>query len=113
MVHAVLHVLVPCLLALAFYRSQWRSVFGVWLATLVVDLDHLLADPIYDPERCSIGFHPLHTVPAIAVYVVLFAAPRLHDAVGRPRSPKQVAVLHWVGGGLLIHMALDALDCWI
>ena len=113
MVHAVLHVLVPCLLALAFYRSRWRTVLGVWLATLAVDLDHLLANPIYDPERCSIGFHPLHTAPAIAVYAILCAAPWLHGALGRPWPSKHVAALHWIGGGLLIHMALDALDCWI
>ena len=33
------------------------------MATMLVDLDHLFADPIYDPDRCSIGFHPLHQYP--------------------------------------------------
>ena len=65
------------------------------VATMIVDLDHLLADPIYDPERCSIGFHPLHTTPAIAVYVLLAAWPKTR----------------LVGVGLLIHMALDLGDC--
>jgi hypothetical protein len=37
--------------------------------TIIVDLDHLLADPIYDPNRCSIGFHPLHSYPAIVIYL--------------------------------------------
>ena len=62
---------------------------------MLVDLDHLLADPIYDPNRCSIGFHPLHTYPAIAAYVVLLV----------PRVTRLFAL------GLIIHMALDALDC--
>lgn len=64
-------------------------------ATMLVDLDHLLADPIYDPNRCGIGFHPLHSYPAIAAYALLFI----------PRPTRLVAL------GLLIHMALDALDC--
>ena len=65
------------------------------LLTMLVDADHLLADPVFDPERCSIGFHPLHTAPAIVLYagLALFRRTRL------------------VGLGLLIHMALDALDC--
>ncbi len=65
------------------------------LATMLVDLDHLLADPIYDPSRCSIGFHTLHTFPAIAAYVALLI----------PRVSRLLAL------GLVIHMALDALDC--
>ncbi len=67
------------------------------LATMLVDLDHLLADPIYDPSRCSIGFHPLHTFPAIAAYVLLLI----------PRVSRLPAL------GLVIHMALDALDCLV
>ena len=65
-------------------------------ATMLVDLDHLLANPIYDPNRCSIGFHPLHTTFPVIVYVLLtlFSKTRL------------------VGLGLVIHMALDYIDCY-
>ena len=65
------------------------------LATMLVDLDHLLADPVYDPNRCGIGFHPLHTAPAIAGYAVL--------SLLRPTR--------LIGVGLLVHMALDLADC--
>lgn len=65
------------------------------LSTMLVDLDHLLADPVYDPQRCGIGFHPLHSYPAIAAYA-LFLIPR----------PTRLVAL-----GLVIHMVLDALDC--
>jgi hypothetical protein len=65
------------------------------LLTMLVDVDHLLADPVYDPQRCSIGFHPLHSPPAIAVYAGLVLLP----------------VTRLVGLGLVIHMALDATDC--
>jgi hypothetical protein len=84
------------------------------LATIVVDLDHLLAAPIYDPGRCSLGFHPLHTVPAIAVYFVLAALP----LALRPKSnaldlPPAARTLHLIGLGLVIHMALDLGDCLV
>ena len=65
------------------------------LSTMLVDLDHLLADPVYDPQRCGIGFHPLHSYPAIAAYALFLI----------PRQTRVVAL------GLVIHMALDALDC--
>ena len=95
MLHLVLHVAVPGLVAGLFFRDRWKTAWLVMLATMVVDLDHLLADPIYDPERCSIGFHPLHTLPAIALWGLLAV-------------PKRTRL---IGLGLLIHMALDALDC--
>lgn len=96
-VHLILHAVVPLFVALALYRPAWRKSWIIMLATMAVDLDHLLADPIYDPGRCSIGFHPLHSYPAVAVYIALLA----------PRKTRLVAT------GLIIHMVLDALDCVI
>jgi hypothetical protein len=65
------------------------------LATMLVDLDHLLATPIFDPGRCSINFHPLHTYWAMAGYVVLLFF----------RKTRIIAV------GLLFHMLTDYIDC--
>lgn len=112
MLHIGLHVAVPLLVALAFYRSRWRHAAVILTGTMLVDVDHLLADPIYDPARCSIGFHPLHTTPAIVVYAVLFSIPLL---VGRKADASGIRVaahtLHLIGLGLLMHMALDWIDC--
>ena len=94
-IHLLLHVAVPLGIALAFFRARWRSAFLIMIATMLVDLDHLLATPLYDPNRCSIGFHPLHTWPAMLVYAGLLI-------------PKRTQL---VGLGLVIHMALDGLDC--
>jgi hypothetical protein len=110
--HIALHFLVPWLVAIGLYRGHWRAAFAILVATMMVDLDHLLADPIYDPDRCSIGFHPLHTAPAMAFYLALFLLPRF----GRPMPNKPFAwstgpVLQCIGLGLLIHMALDGIDC--
>lgn len=112
MLHIALHFAVPLLVALVFYRSHWRQVALILIATMLVDLDHLLADPIYDPGRCSIGFHPLHTAPAIMLYAILFALPLVVDRKSyAPNLHPAVHVLHLVGVGLLIHMALDGSDC--
>lgn len=100
------------LVALTFYRPGWRAVAAILIATMLVDVDHLLADPIYDPERCSIGFHPLHTAPAIAFYVALAGLPFVLKSQANDTGPKPtVRTLHLIGLGLLIHMALDLGDC--
>ena len=114
MIHIVLHFIVLVLVALAFYREGWRNAAFILIATMIVDADHLLANPIYDPNRCSIGFHPLHTLPAIAVYVMLFVLPlflgRKKDGDGLNSTGR---LIHLIGLGLLIHMALDWIDCLV
>ncbi len=97
MLHLALHALVPGLVAALFCRPAWGRAWLVMLATMLVDVDHLLATPVYDPGRCSIGFHPLHTAPMTAVYAVLALPSRTR----------------LIGVGLLIHMALDGLDCLV
>jgi len=96
--HLVLHALVPLAIALVFFRPRWRQAWLWMLAGWLIDIDHLWADPIYVPDRCSIGFHPLHRAPAIAVYALLLL----------PRRTRLLAI------GLLVHIGLDGLDCaWI
>ena len=113
MFHIALHFVVPLSVALAFYRGRWRFAALTLIATMAVDLDHLLADPIYDPERCSIGFHPLHTSPAVLFYLLLFALSLVRGRAGESRTHRPGAfLLHLIGLGLMIHMALDWSDCW-
>ena len=97
-VHIALHFAAPALAARLAYRDVFWKSWVVMTAVMVVDLDHLLADPVFDPNRCSIGFHPLHTAVAIAGYGLLALLP-------------DSRVLRWVGVGLLIHMGLDGVDC--
>lgn len=112
MFHIVLHILVPVAVSVLFYRKRWKFVSLILIATILVDLDHLFADPVYDPERCSIGFHPLHSIPAIVVYTVLFALPFVSiEKLKNPKTDRIFDLLHLAGLGLLIHMALDGLDC--
>ena len=93
--HYGLHLLFPALIAWVFFRKEWKKAYLIMLATMLVDLDHLLANPIFDPNRCSIGFHPLHSYFAILTYMVLLLFPK----------SRIVAI------GLLLHMLTDYLDC--
>ncbi|PWN06382.1 DUF6122 family protein [Rhodohalobacter mucosus] len=113
MLHILLHFMVPLAAAWLFYRDRMWTVYLILIATMAVDLDHLLADPIYDPNRCSIGFHPLHTIPAIAAYVILFLLPFLPEKfTTKMASQKTINLMHLIGLGLVIHMVLDWLDCF-
>tara|TARA_B110000914_G_C15394354_1_gene414026 strand:- start:11 stop:292 length:282 start_codon:yes stop_codon:yes gene_type:complete len=78
-----------------FFRREWKTAYFVMMATMLVDIDHLLAVPIYDAFRCGIGFHPLHGFIPIAIYLVFCFVPKLRI----------------IGIGLMIHMALDSIDC--
>jgi|TARA_Y100000385_G_C13002375_1_gene597867 hypothetical protein len=95
MAHLALHFTVPLLVAFLFFRENLKLSYLAMILTMLVDLDHLLASPIYDANRCSIGFHPLHQYWFIGIYLVMsfFSKTRL------------------IGVGLIIHMSLDALDC--
>lgn len=112
MVHIILHFVIPLLVALLFYKKNWKQAALLMIVTMLVDLDHLLADPIYDPERCSIGFHPLHTVPFILGYTAMFLVPIAVKLWGKNEKwQPYMRSVHLVGLGLLIHMALDGIDC--
>jgi len=98
LLHYGLHFLAPGLLAYLFFRNRWKQAWLIMIGTMLVDADHLLAKPIFDPMRCSIGFHPLHSYYAIIIYVLLLFIPKT----------RIIAV------GLLLHMLTDWQDCqWI
>lgn len=98
-VHYGCHLLVPFVLGRLFWKAHWWPASLIMLGTMLIDLDHLLADPIFDPDRCSLGFHPLHTIWAGLVYAALLAIPSW--------KWRAVAV------GCLWHLATDGIDCWL
>jgi hypothetical protein len=95
LIHYSLHFLFPGLIAYTFFRALWQKAWLIMLATMLVDLDHLLANPIFDPNRCSIGYHPLHSKIAIIIYVLMFFY-----------KPLTIIAI-----GLLLHMLTDYQDC--
>jgi hypothetical protein len=78
-----------------YFKEKWLRAWLVMALTMAVDLDHLLADPVFNPDRCSIGFHPLHSYPALIAYCIFSFIPATRIA----------------GTGLLLHMAVDFGDC--
>lgn len=95
-IHYFLHFGFPFLIAYIFFRKEWKKVYLILLATMLVDADHLLANPIFQSNRCSINFHLLHTYYAMMVYVGLLFL----------RKPYKI-----IGIGLLFHMLTDFIDC--
>ena len=95
-IHYFLHLIFPVFIAYFFFRKDWKKVYLILLGTMLVDIDHLFADPIFDPNRCSIGFHVLHSYFAIAIYFLMLFLPKPY---------KIIAI------GLLFHMLTDFIDC--
>ncbi|MDO4763114.1 MAG: DUF6122 family protein [Flavobacteriaceae bacterium] len=99
LVHYFLHLIFPIFLAKIFYKEKWRKASFLLLATMLVDLDHLLATPIFNPNRCSINFHPLHSYYAIGVYFLGFIFLKGNYRI--------------ISLGLLLHMFTDWQDCYL
>jgi len=94
-IHNLLHISLPLIASFYFYKKNFRNSVLIMLSAYLIDLDHLLADPVFDPDRCSIGFHPLHSFWAIGVYALLVFFPKTR----------------LIGIGLLIHIFVDISDC--
>lgn len=95
-VHVALHFILPAAVARFGTRSRRFQTFLWLMAGLCIDLDHLWANPVYDPNRCSVGFHTLHRWEVLPLYVLLCLFPKTR----------------WLGVGLCLHIALDLTDCW-
>ena len=96
LLHYGIHLGLPLVVALTFFKKQWKVATLIMLAGLFIDIDHLIAYPIFDANRCSINFHPLHSYYAIAFYFLLII----------PSKTRIVAI------GLLFHMLTDFTDCF-
>jgi hypothetical protein len=94
-IHYGLHFIFPGLIAWIFFRKKWKAAWLIMVATMLVDIDHLFSNPIFDPNRCSINNHFLHTYYAMGIYVLFLI----------PNKTRIIAI------GLLFHMLTDWLDC--
>lgn len=95
LIHYSLHFIAPLIIAMLFFKTKWKIVYIIFLLSMLIDLDHLLANPIFDKNRCSINFHPLHTYIAGAFYALgLFF-----------KKTRIIAI------ALLFHLLADFIDC--
>ncbi|RED47551.1 DUF6122 family protein [Seonamhaeicola aphaedonensis] len=93
--HYGCHFLMPLVVALIWYKPKWMMAYFIMILGMLIDLDHLIATPVFDPNRCSINFHPLHTYYAMVFYILLLI-------------PKKTRL---IGLGLVIHIIADVVDC--
>ncbi|MEK6983336.1 MAG: DUF6122 family protein [Nanoarchaeota archaeon] len=98
-IHLLAGVLLALILALIFKKFRSKEEFKrmtLWFsASNLIDIDHLLTNPIYGPSRCGINFHPLHSWFMFPFYVGgLFY-----------KKTKYLCI------GILLHLALDSIDC--
>lgn len=93
--HYGIHFIVPIFIAFYFYKENKLWIGVILLLGILIDIDHLWANPMFDPNRCSIGFHPLHSYWAIQVYALLFILKKTRI----------------IGLALLIHILADVVDC--
>lgn len=94
-IHYGIHFILPLVVTVFFYKKNWKRAYLIMICGMLIDLDHLLATPIFAPNRCSINFHPLHSYYAIAIYILLLI-------------PKKTRL---IGLGLVIHILADSVDC--
>ena len=114
-IHLLLHGLVPGVVARVLFQSRWKWAWFVLCVTMLVDLDHLLADPIFDSSRCGIGFHPLQRTRNLDLCDLVLgtgSAPRIDWALDphgsrRNRLPFAEEVI-----SALIMWARKALPCF-
>ena len=104
-VHYGLHFGAPFLLCFLWPKDKRLTAALFMLAVIVIDLDHLFATPLFDPNRCSIGFHPLHSYIAIAIYVIACILP--YERMKLSWKYRPVAV------GLVTHILTDVQDFYL
>ncbi|MFS4492315.1 DUF6122 family protein [Maribacter sp. 2308TA10-17] len=97
LIHYGIHFLVPIAIGFLFFKENRFRISIILLSAILIDLDHLIASPIFDPDRCSIGFHPLHSFWAIGVYFSMLFL-------------KKTRIF---GIALLIHILADLTDCYL
>ncbi|OIQ23035.1 DUF6122 family protein [Lacinutrix sp. MedPE-SW] len=96
-IHYGIHFIVPLFVARLFFKQQWKKAYLIMFLGILIDLDHLLATPIFQANRCSIGFHVLHSYYLIPLYAALVL-------------PKKTRL---IGLALIIHIIADTVDCWM
>ena len=98
-IHYSCHLLVPFIFAKLFWKKNWWNAGLIMTATILIDLDHVFSNPIFDSNRCSIGLHPLHTIWAGFFYFSMLIIPNW--------KWRAISI------GCLWHLCTDQIDCLI
>ena len=97
----LIHILASILLVFVIHffdrKTDIKRIFILVISSNLIDWDHLLANPIYDPNRCSINFHPLHSWYMFPIYFL-------------GSLWKNYRYLFF---GVILHLVLDGIDCLV
>ncbi|RKS56108.1 hypothetical protein BC962_1087 [Gillisia mitskevichiae] len=97
-VHYSLHFLAIGIIAYLYDKKNWNQNWLILALTMLVDIDHIFATPLFDPNRCGIGYHPLHSgIPIFIYFAGMFLIKN--------------RVLKLIFIGLFFHMITDFIDC--
>jgi len=96
-IHYGIHFIVPFLISYLFFKDAFFKVSIILLLGIYIDLDHLIATPIFDSNRCSINFHPLHSYFAISLYLIFVIIKKTR----------------LIGLALCLHIIADLIDCYL
>ena len=53
-IHYGSHFVLPFVFTWILLREHWKHAGLIMVMTIIIDIDHLLTTPIFDPNRCSI-----------------------------------------------------------
>ena len=97
-IHYFLHFIFIGVIAYWYDQENWKRNYLILLGTMLVDIDHVFAEPLFDPNGCGINYHPLHTYYAIAIYI-------LGSILVTHKTIRLIFI------GLFFHMITDTIDC--
>jgi hypothetical protein len=92
LIHAISDVILYAILA--FFGVESTALLFL-LASNLIDIDHLLVRPIYDPRRKSVGFHMLHKKRLLPFFILGCFIPT-------------TAKFFFIG--ILLHLLLDTIE---
>jgi hypothetical protein len=97
--HLAAGVLLAAVLSASIKQYRSKAMFlkmVLWFsAANFIDIDHLLATPIFDPARCSLNFHPLHSWYMAPLYIIMTVYEKTR----------------FFAIGVFLHLGLDGIDC--
>ncbi len=95
LIHIISNLVLIAIISFFDKKTPFKKIFLLVILSNFIDLDHIVANPVYDPSRCSINFHPLHSWYLFPVYLVgIFL--------------KKYKYLFY---GIILHLILDKIDC--
>lgn len=99
-VHYGLHFGIIYFFAFNFKHANFSvsKIYLILLATMLIDVDHLWATPIFQADRCSFGYHTFHSVYAFLVYIGIHLISKS-------------SWLKLISFGLIFHLITDEIDC--